>query len=71
MQPLSRALEEDLQWREAELVSLKLVAAAAEAGTVRHDATLRALMALLYAHYEGYCRFALVNRAGIPGGSIC
>jgi hypothetical protein len=58
MSDFGRVLEEDLKWRESELASLKLLASDAEAGTVRHHALLRALCALLYAHYEGFCKFA-------------
>ena len=54
-----KKLEQDLQWREAELIQLKLQATEAEEGTVRHQALLRALWAMLYAHYEGFCKFAL------------
>lgn len=54
-----RKLEENLGWREAELIELKLRAAEAKEGTVCHQALLRALWAILYAHYEGFCKFAL------------
>lgn len=54
-----KKLEQDLQWREAELIQLKLQAIEAEEGTVRHQALLRALWTMLYAHYEGFCKFAL------------
>ena len=54
-----KKLEQDLEWREAELIQLKLQATAAREGTVRHQALLRALWAMLYAHYEGFCKFAL------------
>ncbi len=51
-------LEEDLNWREAELASLELLASEVQRGTPAHSGLLRALRALLYAHYEGFCRFA-------------
>ena len=54
-----KKLEQDLAWREAELIQLKLQATEAEEGTIRHQALLRALWAMLYAHYEGFCKFAL------------
>ena len=54
-----KKLEQDLEWREAELIQLKLQATEAEEGTVRHQALLRALWTMLYAHYEGFCKFAL------------
>ncbi|MBI1927532.1 hypothetical protein HYR99_25230 [Candidatus Poribacteria bacterium] len=54
-----KRLEEDLKWREAELTSLKHLVGEAEEGIVRHKALLRSLWAMLYAHYEGFCKFAL------------
>lgn len=51
-------IENDLTWRESELATLKTLAVAATAGTVRQQALLRAIWALLYAHYEGFCKFA-------------
>jgi hypothetical protein len=51
-------LEGDLKWREAELAALKIAVSSTKEGSVRHDALLRAMMALLYAHFEGFCKFA-------------
>ncbi|MEW6767932.1 MAG: MAE_28990/MAE_18760 family HEPN-like nuclease [Pseudomonadota bacterium] len=50
-------IEEDLRWREAELGSLKLAAAAAPDKSDRQRALLRALWTMLYAHYEGFFKF--------------
>ena len=50
-------IEEDLKWREAELGSLKLAVAAAPDKSDRQRALLRALWTMLYAHYEGFCKF--------------
>jgi hypothetical protein len=50
-------VEQDLAWREAEMGSLKLLLASAPTGTDRHRALLRACSAMLYAHYEGFCKF--------------
>jgi hypothetical protein len=50
-------IEDDLKWREAELGSLKIQAAAAPAKSDRQRALLRALWTMLYAHYEGFCKF--------------
>lgn len=52
-------LEDDLQRREAELAVFKVLITRADEDTVRHQALLRALWVMLYAHYEGYCKFAL------------
>ena len=54
----SKALEDDLSWREAELGALKLLAAQADEGSVRYLTLLRALWCMLYAHYEGFFKFA-------------
>jgi MAE_28990/MAE_18760-like HEPN len=58
MATVDRILEEDLDWREAELASLKAEVAIAGTGSVKHRALLRALWAMLYAHYEGFSVFA-------------
>ncbi len=51
-------LDKDLNWREAELTSLKVQLITTTKGTVAHKVLLRAMWALLYAHYEGFCKFA-------------
>jgi hypothetical protein len=50
-------IEEDLSWREAEMGSLKLLLASAPKDSTRYRALLRAACAMLYAHYEGFCKF--------------
>ena len=50
-------LERDLQWREAELASLKRLAITTQAGSVTHQTLLRAMWALLYAHFEGFTKY--------------
>jgi hypothetical protein len=50
-------LERDLQWREAELTSLKILAITAPSGSVTQQSLLRAMWALLYAHFEGFTKF--------------
>lgn len=54
----SDVLENDLSWREAEIASLKLLIADAKPGSVRERSLLRALWTMLYAHYEGFFKFA-------------
>jgi hypothetical protein len=58
MSDWARQLGDDLSWREAELVSLKLLVSEAEIGSVRQTSLLRAIWVLLYAHYEGFFKFA-------------
>lgn len=65
-------LERDLKWREAELASLKRLAINATAEQVTYRGLLRAMVALLYAHYEGFTKFCWdtvldhVQSEGIP-----
>ncbi|NET56252.1 MAG: hypothetical protein F6K47_08765 [Symploca sp. SIO2E6] len=51
-------LEEDLDWRLTELAILKTQTALASKDSDRYRALLRALWTMLYAHYEGFCKFA-------------
>lgn len=50
-------LDNDLKWREDELASLKHHAISTRNSPVPHRAALRALWAMLYAHYEGFTKF--------------
>lgn len=45
-------LELDLKWREAELASLKRQAIISAKDSVAYRSLLRAMWALLYAHFE-------------------
>ena len=54
---LDVVLELDLKWREAELASLKRLAIISSTEPTAHRALLRALWALLYAHFEGFTKF--------------
>ncbi|NMG59619.1 hypothetical protein E1H12_14120 [Geitlerinema sp. P-1104] len=53
-------IEADLNWREAELAAIKsqIITTDRAKKPVRYEALLRAITTLLYAHYEGFCRFA-------------
>ncbi len=55
---IDQDLEADLQWREAELASLKRLAINAAEGSVAHQSLLRALWAMLYAHFEGFTKYS-------------
>ena len=69
-------LEQDLKWREAELASLKRLAINATTEQVAYRALLRAMWALLYAHFEGFTKFCWdtvldhVQTAAIPAGKL-
>jgi hypothetical protein len=53
-------IEADLNWREGELAAIKIQILTTDRANqpVRYEALLRAIVTLLYAHYEGFCRFA-------------
>lgn len=55
---IDQVLEADLQWRESELASLKKLAINAQEGSVTYQSLLRALWALLYAHFEGFTKYS-------------
>lgn len=52
-------ITDDLSWREAELGSLKLLLSRRDVSDHQKTVLLRASWALLYAHYEGFCKTAL------------
>lgn len=52
-------LESDLDWREAELSVLRLLLSDRHISKIEKKVLFRAAWALLYAHYEGFCKFAL------------
>lgn len=52
-------ISEDLDWREAELGSLKLMLARTDTTEHQRVVLLRSCWALLYAHYEGFVKTAL------------
>lgn len=52
-------IERDLDWREAELAVLRLFLANEDITEREKRVLFRAAWALLYAHYEGFCKFAL------------
>lgn len=73
----AEALEADLAWREEELASLKRYAMLSTDGSVAQRGLLRALWAMLYAHYEGFTKFCWdslldeVQSAGVPNSALC
>lgn len=52
-------IERDLEWREAEMAVLRILLAADSISEREKLVLFRAAWALLYAHYEGFCKFAL------------
>lgn len=53
------ALTRDLNWRETEIASMRLLLLSGSVSPSQHTALLRAAWAMLYAHYEGFCKNAL------------
>lgn len=56
---LTKQIENDLDWRIAELAELKKLIVSASDNPVAHSTLLRALWVMLYAHYEGFCKFTI------------
>lgn len=56
---LSRELTVDLQWREEELAVMRKQLYLTTQGGIQEKVLLRASLAMIYAHYEGYCKFAI------------
>lgn len=56
---ISKELTRDLEWREAELALMRKDLIRTAKGSLHEEALLRANLAMIYAHYEGFCKFAL------------
>ncbi len=50
-------INKELDWREAELASLKHYVISSRVNEIAHRSALRAICAMLYAHYEGFTKF--------------
>lgn len=50
----------DLDWRESEIASMRILLSSPHTSPTQKLALLRASWALLYAHYEGFCKNVLV-----------
>lgn len=59
MHKFDHQLEDDLDWRMAEIASIRAMIANSRNDAIRSDVLFRAGWALLYAHYEGFCKFCL------------
>lgn len=58
MSPLDQ-ITQDLNWRESELGSLKILLTRRDLSSTQREVLLRAAWAMLYAHYEGFVKFSL------------
>lgn len=54
------SVTEDLNWREAEIASMRILLSSPGVTVVQKKSLLRAAWALLYAHYEGFCKNTLM-----------
>lgn len=52
-------ISSDLDWREAEIASMRLLLQRKDLSQKQTQTLLRAAWALLYAHYEGFCKNCL------------
>jgi hypothetical protein len=50
-------IESDLDWREGEIAYIRVLIGGERSASTRQRVLLRSGWALLYAHYEGFCRF--------------
>src|SRR4051812_35378005 len=71
MSKWGQEIEKDLAWRESEMGALKLLLASSPTGGDRQRALLRACSALLYAHYEGFCKFCWTLLLDTIGSNAC
>lgn len=55
----ARQIEADLDWREGELAVLRKQLLQTTVGSPQETTFLRTNLAMIYAHYEGFCKFAL------------
>jgi hypothetical protein len=68
-------LEADQVWRREELVFFQNQSGLIESSE-KKDQYRRALVVMLYAHFEGFCKFALtlyvtsINNAGVTCGDV-
>jgi hypothetical protein len=69
-------IERDLDWREAELAQLRLLLSDTQLPKRIKLVLFRAAWALLYAHFEGFCKFSLtvyydaLRKSGLPCNSL-
>jgi len=63
VEQLFDALAQDLVWRKKELTALTQLTAFAKSAPSREEALLRASVTLLYAHWEGFIKFAALRYA--------
>jgi len=67
------AISKDLDWRESEIASMRMLLSSTAISDGQRNGLLRAAWAMLYAHYEGFCKEALtIFFDAISGsGAVC
>lgn len=67
------AISKDLDWRESEIASMRMLLSSTAISEGQRNGLLRAAWAMLYAHYEGFCKEALtIFFDAISGsGAVC
>lgn len=63
------SLTRDLDWRETEIASMRRLLLSGSMSAAQNTVLLRAAWALLYAHYEGFCKNALATFFDAAQGS--
>lgn len=69
-------ITQDLDWRESEIASMKILLTSQRTTAKQKKALLRAAWAMLYAHYEGFSKNCLtlffdeITRRSVPCGSL-
>src|SRR6056297_151997 len=63
------SLTRDLDWRETEIASMRLLLLSDSVSVTQNTVLLRAAWALLYAHYEGFSKNALTTFFDAAQGS--
>ena len=56
---IESTIEKDLDWREKEIASIRILLKSDNLSPLQKQALLRAAWAILYAHFEGFCKNSL------------
>jgi hypothetical protein len=59
MIPALDCIIKDLEWRQGEIAGMRIILSSLSISDGQRKALLRAAWAMLYAHYEGFCKEAL------------
>lgn len=67
------AISRDLDWRESEIAGMRLLLSSTSISEGQRKGLLRAAWAMLYAHYEGFCKESLTIffDAICTSGAVC